>query len=139
MALLTQTDLEIYIDSRELTQITDGNASVVPEAIEDAEEFVKEFLRHRINVVNEFAKTGTNRNRSLLKHCSAVAIYFINQRIPTDVLPEARGIAYEEALEWLRDIQKGLRQTTLEEINSTEKTGYNITWGDATKNNKNFY
>lgn len=139
MALLSQTDLEIYIDPRELQQITDNNGLVVPEAIEDAEEFVKEFLRHRIDVDVEFAKTGTDRNRSLLKHVSAVAIYFINQRIPTDVVPEARGVAYEEAVDWCKDIQKGLRQTSLTEKDPENKEGYNITWGDSSSNNKNFY
>ena len=139
MAFIERSDLEIYIEARELDQITEDNPTVIDEAIKDAIEYVAEMLRHRFDTDDEFSKVSPNRHRQLLKQTIAVAIFYINERIPTDVLPESREMAYDRAVEWLKEVQTGRRQTTLTELNAEGKTGYNIVYGSQTKNDTNSY
>lgn len=138
MAFITQTDLEVYIDQIELDQISNGNTNVIPEAIKDAEEYSAEMLRQRYDMAVEYAKTGDDRNRQLLKNTTAIAIYYINQRIPTNVQPEARAIAYEDAVNWLKEVAAGLRMVDMEQLDAENSKGYAIRWGSKTKSNDNF-
>ena len=138
MTFVTQSDIEIYIDPDELAQIVDTNVNVVPEAISDSEEYVAEMLRNRFDIVLEFAKIGTERNRQLLKQTVAIAIFYINERLNTDVLPESREFAYERAVEWLKSVQEGHRQTTLEQLDPENQRGFTIRWGNKSDNSNNF-
>ena len=138
MAFIVETDLEKYIHPDELAQIVDSDATIVPEAIKDAIEYAKEYLRNRFDVEVDFAKESPDRNRQLLKQTIAVCIFYINERIPTNVLPESREFSFERANDWFKSVQDGKRQTTLTPIDAVEKTGENIIWGSKTKNTNNF-
>ena len=138
MAFIEEADLLNYIDERELGQITDESVTVIPEAVKDAIEYMSEMLRHRFDMAVEFAKVSPDRNRQLLKQTIAVTLYYINERIPTNVLPESREIAFENANNWLIQVQKGERQTDLTPIDAEEGVGHNISFGSHTKNSNNF-
>lgn len=139
MAFIDRTDLERYIDAGSLDQILDGSTTIVPEAAEEAVEFMSEKLRQRYNTTAEFALTGANRNKSLLKQCIVITLYYVNQRIPTSVVPESRAQDYEDALLWLKEVSTGQRMLTLEENDPDNQVGFPVRYGNrATKQNDNF-
>ena len=137
MAFIEQTDLERYIDPDDLTQIVDGDVNVIPGAIADGLEFVKEMLRQRYDVEDEMSKTGTDRNASLLKQSIAVVLFYISERLPTDVMPENRGMAYDRAVDWLKECASGKRMPNLKELE--DNTGVSIRYGNSSTVNNNHY
>ena len=139
MAFIEQSDLERYIDDDDLEQIIDGDTTVIPGAIEDGEEFVKEQLRQRYDVDFEMAQIGEERNRQLLKQTIAVVLFYISERLPTDVMPENRGQAYERAVDWLRECGSGKRQPSLKSIDEENDAGVSIRYGNSSNANNNHY
>lgn len=133
MAFIDLSDLQDYMEADEIDQITDGDNTIIEEIISDAEEFVAEKLRNRYQIENEFQKTGTDRNGQLKKQTVAIALMYVSERIPTNFSSEARVEAYERAEKWLKEVSSGMRQVTLEEIDSENQTGFSIRWGSGSK------
>lgn len=129
MAFINKTDLERYIDVDEIDQITDNNDAFVDEAILDAENRIREKIDPRIDIDAEFAKTGANRNRSLLEHCINLAIYKLFKRLYTDVLPDGRVQGMEDAESWLDDIYNGRLSVTLDKKDEANQRGWPLRWG----------
>lgn len=139
MALLVKADLLSYIDLSTVDQLTDGNNTYVDEAIKDAQERIKERISQRIDVTTEFAKTGANRHRSLLKHAISITIYYLFQRLYTDVLPDGRVEAYNAAEKWLDEVNTAKITTTLTKVDETNKKGWSIKWGSEPKKSSQNY
>ena len=139
MAFIDQDDLELYIDSDELAQITDGNVDVIPEAIAEAEEYVAEMLRQRFDMAAEYALVDAARNQTLVKNVVAIALFFINERLPMNILPEARGFAYERAEDWLKQVAKGERMTSLTQLDADNQKGWPIRYGTTKAGTTNKY
>lgn len=139
MAFIDKTDINRYLEDETTDQITDGNDTIVDEAILDAEDRVREKISPRYDMAVEFAKTGTDRNRSLMKHTINLAIYFLFQRLYTNVIPEGRGIAMEEAEQWLDDVYNGRLNVDLATVDEANEKGWPLRWGSATKKGNQSY
>ena len=134
MAFIEQTDLEKYVTTEDLNQITEGDQTVIDAAVDDAIEHVSEKLRQRYDMDLEFAKVAPNRHRTLLKHTIAVTLYFLCERIAFDQLPENRVLAYKNANEWADGCAAGKIQPSLQQLAEPER-GVSIRYGSAAKNN----
>jgi hypothetical protein len=139
MAFIEQTDLERYILPEDLEQIIEDDATVVPGAIDDGIEYSKEKLRQRYDVEHEFAKTGNDRHRQLLKQTIAVVLFYICERIPTDVLPENREMAFMRADSWLNECASGKRMPDMKTIDDENQVGLAIRYGKTSQSNNNHY
>ena len=133
MAFIDKTDITRYLDESTLDQLTDNTDSLVDEAILDAEDRVREIIQARYDIDAEFAKTTTNRNRSLLKHTINIAIYYLFQRLYTNVLPEGRIEAFEEAETWCKDVYSGKLMVNLDKNDEPNEQGWPLRWGSNTK------
>jgi phage gp36-like protein len=139
MAFIFKTDLTRYLEADTIDQLTDSTDTIVEEAIKDAEERIKEKISPRFNMVTEFAKTGTDRHRSLMKCCINLSIFYLFQRVHIDVLPEGRENAYEEAETWLNDVYKGKLNVDLATVDETKEKGWPLRWGSQTKKGNQSY
>lgn len=133
MAFIDKTDLNRYLEDDTTDQLTDSNDTIVDEAILDALDRVREKISPRFDMVTELAKVGVARNRSLMKHSINLAIYFLFQRLYTNVIPEGRVLAMEEAEKWLDDVYKGRLNVDLEKNDEDAEEGWPIRWGSAPK------
>lgn len=133
MAFIDKTDLTRYVDSSTIDQLTDNDDTLVDEAILDAQDRVKEIIQARYDIDAEFAKLTTARNRSLLKHTINIAIYFLFQRLYTNVLPEGRIEAFEQAETWLKDVYAGRVMVDMTKNDETNEEGWPLRWGSNTK------
>jgi phage gp36-like protein len=139
MAFIVKADLYTYIDQSTINQLTDNTDTIVTDVIKDAENRLKERISARFDMVVELAKTGTNRNRSLLKACINLSIYYLFQRLYTDVIPEGRVQGMQEAEKWMEDAISGNIQTTLTPVSVENQTGWAIKWGSETKKGSQNY
>ncbi len=139
MAFIDKTDIERYLEADTIDQLTDSNDATVNEAILDAEERIREKISPRYNMDVEYAKTGTDRSRSLMKHCINLAIYFLFERLYIDVLPEGRVVAYNEAEKWLDDVYEGRLNVTLATNDDDNEEGWPFRWGSQPKKGNQTY
>jgi len=139
MAFLFKADLVRYIDEVQINQLTDSNDTIVSEAIADAEERINEMIGQRVDTATEFAKVGAARQRSLLKHAINLSIFYLFERLYTDVLPEGRVNGKEMAEAWLEDIAKGNILVNLAKVDETKQKGWPIRWGSQTKKGSQNY
>ena len=139
MAYIDRTDIEAYMESMEIDQIIDGDSTIIDTAISDAEEFCAEKVRQRFDMPLEYAKTGADRNRQMLKTVVSVTLFYLSERLVTNNIPESRFLAYERAMEWLDEVGSGKRMVDMEAISSEDQTGWSIRWGASTPKNENFY
>lgn len=133
MAFIVKTDLLAYIDLSTIDQITDGTDLYVTEAIKDAEERITEKISPRYDMDTELNRVGAARQRSLLKHCINLSIFYLFQRLYTDVLPEGRVEAKDEAEQWLDDVYNGNLNVSLATNDEPNEQGYPLRWGSDTK------
>jgi len=134
MAFIEKTDLEKYMTTTDLEQITGGDDAIITACVDDAMETIRERLQQRYDMDVEFGKTAPNRQRSLLKHTIAVALYYLCERIAFDALPENRVVSYTNAVKWANDGASGTIQLSLEKI-ADKQSGTAIRYGHASKNN----
>ena len=133
MALLVKADLLNYIDLSTLNQLTDGTDAYITDAIKDAEARITERISQRIDTAAEYVKAGAARDRSLLKHAISITIYYLFERLYTDVLPEGRVEAYKMAEAWLEDINEGKITVALTKKDESTQKGWPVRWGSEPK------
>lgn len=139
MAFILKTDIQRYLEVDTIDQLTDSDDTIVTAAIEDAEDRIREKISPRYDLDAEYAKTGTDRHRSLMKHCISLSIYFLFQRVYIDVLPEGREVAYQEAETWLNDVYMGKLNVDLATNDEENEKGWPLRWGSATKKGNQSY
>lgn len=133
MAFIAKSDLYSYVDQSTIDQLTDNNDTFVDDAILSAQDRITEKISPRFDLAAEFALTGAARNRSLLKHCINLSIYYLFQRLYTDIVPDGRVEAMSEAERWLNDTYEGKIQVTLTKNNEASETGWPLRWGSELK------
>lgn len=111
MAYLTSDDLNTFLDEREQAAIkrdyeVDGTDKM-PIGINYALNYVKDRLGSRYDMAAEYAKTGSNRNTTLLEILAHIAIWKLAATFPTVQLDGKRHYNYEEALKNLALAEKG--------------------------------
>jgi len=79
---------------------------------------------------------GDNRNRSLVRHCVSLALYFIHDRIAPRNVPELRAKKYKEAVAWFKDAADGNLTSGLQAIQP--RSGGRIRFGSNIKNINSF-
>lgn len=133
MAFIIKADLFTYIDESTIDQLTDGTDAYVDECVLDAEARIREKISPRYDMDVDLAKVGAARDRSLLKHCINMTIFYLFQRLYTDVLPEGRVEAMQYAEQWLDDVYKGKINVNLTPNDDPNEQGWPLRWGSDTK------
>lgn len=130
---INKFDFFSSITEQTLKQITQGDESLILDAILTAQSEMESYLRERYDVAVEFAKTETDRNPLLKLYMIDLALYHLHTRIAPRSVPETRGIRYEHAIRWLEKVRDGkmspnlkaLRDADNEEVNSMSRHGGN--------------
>ena len=134
MAYLTSEDFNQFLDERELATIKrdyelDG-IDKLPVGINYAMNYVADRLGNRYNMATEYAKTGTNRNTTLLEILAHIAIWKLTATFPTIQLDGKRHYFYEEALKNLSRAERGQLLTGLPLKDAEAGTAV---WGTSTE------
>lgn len=111
-------DLKNTIYEYQVDQITDGDESIVLQALMAAESEVKSYLmgndrkewldgRPRYDVAAIFSKTGTDRNPLILAHVLTIAKWRIAELCNVDFIYEKAKDRYDRAVDWLKLLAAG--------------------------------
>ncbi len=132
------TDFSSIVDTKSLDVIMQSEETNLDKAITQAIEEASGYLRSRYDVEATFAATGTARNSKLVLIIADIALYNLIAWLPAKLASEIRTLRYEYAINWLKDVQKGIIQPNLPLAGSasgTEEEHQAIQWGSSEKNN----
>lgn len=103
---LSQSDYMAQIQP-EIKQAVAGDQSIWSASELQAEEEITGYLRNRFKVAEIFNQVGTARNARIVMLMVDVVLYHIHSRVAPRNIPEIREVRYEQAIEWLKAVNKG--------------------------------
>lgn len=116
MSLLQKSDLQTFIRTYRLDEITDDNDAVIDAAIADAEAMVIDNLHATFDTSIIWNTTGNDRPKNVLVWIKYIALYYIYERVADDLVPERVIKNYEETIKTLRKIANGDLEVNLPRI-----------------------
>lgn len=132
---LEKEDLGNVIYDYQMDEITEGDDTIVLQAISAAIEEAKSYLTPNTNdnkwldgrmlydVEAIFNATGLDRNSLILQHCCTLAKWHLAQLCNADFIYEKAKERYDRAIDWFTKIAKGtINLTTLPQLVRDEQT-----------------
>ena len=147
---LKKEDLKNNIYSYQVEQITEGDESIVLQALDTAEQEVKSYFytndkkeyldgRPQYDAEAIFAKRGEERNALVVSLCLSVAKWYIVDLCNADIIYDHAKERYDRAIEYLKRLAKGeVNISSLPILPRTEETEKQIipfVYGSRTKFN----
>ena len=109
-------DLKNNIYNYQVEQITQGDESIVLQALDTAEQEVKSYINQKkefldgrkiYDVDKTFSAKGNDRNALLVSLCLSVAKWYIVDLCNADIIYQHAKERYDRAIEYLQKINKG--------------------------------
>jgi len=139
MIYLTEGDFVAKISDNILEQILDGNNTILDEAEQSATAIIQDAFAQKYDLDAEFAKTGTDRHKNLLRWMLNLTLYFLYERVHDNQVPDRVVKNYDDTVSEIKSIEQGKRNTSLlkliREDNARKET--NFRWGSNTKKEHN--
>ena len=112
MAFLVKDELKTVSTLEIIDIITNSDDEIINMIIEECIDVMKTYLGSYYDMDEVFAKTGDDRNKTLLKYLKALVIYEIPKRRGKQV-PRDQAEDFNEAMRWLeRDLHLPLLKAT---------------------------
>ena len=106
MAFLVKDELKTVSTLEIIDIITNSDDEIIEIIIEECIDVMKTYLGSYYNMDEVFAKTGDDRNKTLLKYLKALVIYEIPKRRGKQV-PRDQAEDFNEAMRWLEKVAAG--------------------------------
>jgi phage gp36-like protein len=113
MPFLSQADYDPQIRQDVHRVVDDADVSLMQLAEAEGIEEMTSYLGVRFDCAAIFATTGASRNPLIIMYLVDIVLYHIHARISPRNVPEIRQIRYERAIDWLRDVAKGVLNPNL--------------------------
>lgn len=104
---ITQDDYRTVCDDYEYEQICGLDTQYRRAAESTAIEQIASYTRYRYDMQRAFAAQGSERNPLLVQCAVNIALWLMVHRMPQNMGHERRECLYNDAMQWLRDIQAG--------------------------------
>lgn len=105
--MLTTADFKTHLYAELITAIGRDDQTVLQSAIDAALGEAEGYLA-RFDVTSLYAEVGGDRDPVLLMRLKDIAAWHFINLANADVDLELRKTRYEEAIKWLKDVQRGL-------------------------------
>ena len=106
MAFLVKDELKTVSTLEIIDIITNSDDEIINMIIEECIDVMKTYLGSYYDMDEVFAKTGDDRNKTLLKYLKALVIYEIPKRRGKQV-PRDQAEDFNEAMRWLEKVAAG--------------------------------
>ena len=116
---LNYDDYKTRVTPRILDLLTGDTDQLIDVAEGEAAQTITDRLGERFDLTVEFAKTGSARNRSLMRWAITIAIYIIYARVPDEQIPERVIKDYNDTIRELELLQQGKLGCSLKRLTDT--------------------
>lgn len=107
MAFLTIDDYRVVSCPSDLDIICQSSDEIRQQAERVAMEEVSGYVRARYDIASAYAETDMSRNMLLVQLTVSIALWWLGQWLPGMMGSDMRQLLYDNAIERLKDIQKG--------------------------------
>lgn len=107
MKYLEDIDLEAFIQQDQLDSLIEDDDTILDKSESYALARVSSYLSGRWNIDQEYTLSGDARNLDLVQNVVDLTIFYIHKRTSPRAIPSHRIEAYTNAIEWLKDVNKG--------------------------------
>lgn len=108
---ISKDDYKYQIRTNRLDQIleaADEDEDLILDSAEtEAVGMIEKYLGTRYNMTTELAKSGSARNKVLLRWAKVLVIYYIYERVPDEMVPERVVKNYDEVMSALEKVEDG--------------------------------
>lgn len=104
---LTADELKTHLYEEVVNEITRNDDTIIDEAIDTAIDECKGYLSHYDTATCMDTVLPEDRNRKLLSVCKEIAAWHLINLCNVTIQYDTRLTLYEQAIEWLRGVQKG--------------------------------
>jgi phage gp36-like protein len=119
---LTKDDYKGWLSTDLLDQITGGDDTALDNPELMAEQRIKDATLAKYNTDAEFAKSGSSRNRTLLRWMLSIACYFIYHDIADDDIPARVIKDYDDCVAELEKVAAGKLSVDFDRLTETDGT-----------------
>lgn len=110
---ITDDDYLPYIKDTNLTRMIEADPAVRETAEDTALAVVRDSLHALYDTAAIFGATGNDRNRQLVRWVIALALYYMYERLPANIMPARVRDNYQEVMAFLKDIEDGKKPMVL--------------------------
>lgn len=122
------------IRDNRLTQAINNNNTILDTAESTAIQVVRDSLHSRYDVDAIFTKTGTARDKQVVRWVCNIVLYFIHERLPDKLIPAHIIDNYTDTTEMLKMLEDGKRSSELPRITKSDNTPVTkFRWGSNKK------
>ncbi len=104
---ITDEDFKVVATEQTVKAISQADTDNKDNAILEAIEEIKGYLRPRYDCDIAFSAAGAERNRQLVMITADIALYHMSASLPQRMGSEVREDRYERAVKWLEGVQAG--------------------------------
>lgn len=115
-----------YIKDTNLTRMIEADPVVREEAEDTAIAVVKDALHPYYDTAAIFEAQGTSRSKQIVRWVVVLALYYMYERLPANVMPARVRDNYQEVMGFLKDIEDAKKPMMLPRRTDAD-TGLNIT------------
>lgn len=136
MSWIDQTDMIASIRDAKLTQMIDGDSTVLENAVDAAVGTVTDFLCGRYDVNGIFATTSTARPNNVMRWVKHIALWYLYERLPDAMTPKKVEKNYDDVMAFLGEVSSGDASVNLPhkpDPNDASKSLTKFRWGSNTK------
>lgn len=105
---ITKEELKTHLYDYQVDQITDGDDSLVVDAIDTATAEVKSYLANRYDTATIFAQTGSTRSKLIIEHVKICAVWHLLLLCNVDAIYDRYEKAYDRSIQYLKQVADGL-------------------------------
>lgn len=133
-AYLIEADFKTVLRDVRLTQIVEGSTTLLADVSDEAQAKITDSLDALYDTDVIFAKTGTNRDKNVLRWMKMIALYYLYSRVEDDLVPERVIKDYDDTLKTLERIEDAIINAKLpRRIDTKGETKTKFRWGSNPK------
>lgn len=110
---ITDDDYLPYIKDTNLTRMIEADPVVRETAEDTALAVVRDSLHQLYDVDTALGASGNDRNRQLVRWVIVLALYYMYERLPANIMPARVRDNYNEVMAFLKDVEDGKKPMTL--------------------------
>lgn len=141
MPYLDQSMLKTHLYEEIQSEIVQADNTILNNGTDTALDEVRGYLS-KYDFDAEMALPEADRNKKLLSVCKDVAVWHIIRLANPNIEIEFRRILYEDAMKWLRDVQKGQIVLNIPlpvaNTSNTGSTSGTVVWSSNSKRKNQF-
>lgn len=139
MGFLQPTDYNTFINPQLLNMLLSGDAGKLSDSEEMAEGYIFGKLSTLYNIREEFTRSGSDRNGTLIRWMLSLSVYFLHNTVADTDIPERVIKNYDDARKEINAVAQGKEATDLLPLKVGGKVKTRFRWGSSPKRSHNPY